>query len=138
MQRPDPRERFEVLYTGSRLITDPAVIYRDLDRMLRKHPALLLRHGGCSRGGDLFADRWARQRRAEGCDVEVDVRRAPWRELGLVAGPMRNGFMAGLTWAAAQEGRAGCLAHLREGSTGSAGCASFAKTAGIPVWEKPA
>jgi hypothetical protein len=126
------------MYTGPRLITDPAVVYRDLDAILRRHPVLLLRHGKCSRGGDLFADQWARQRQAEGCDVEVDAHPAPWNGLGLIAGPMRNGFMAGLTLPAALEGRGGCLAHLRPGSTGSAGCAAFAGLAGIQVWEKAA
>jgi SLOG family YspA-like protein len=134
----DPGERFELLYTGSRLITDQAAVYRDLDRVLGRHPALLLRHGKCNRGGDLFAARWAAQRRAEGRDIEVEGWAAPWTELGLIAGPMRNGFLAGLTWPAAQGGRGGGLAHQQPGSTGSAGCAAFAKTVGIPVWEMPA
>lgn len=78
----DPGERFELLYTASRLITDPAQVYRDLDAVLRRHPVLLLRHGKCSRGGDLIAGRWAARRRTEGCDVEVDPRPPRGRSSG--------------------------------------------------------
>jgi YspA, cpYpsA-related SLOG family len=120
----DPR--FRLLYTGSRLITARARVYADLDDILSRHPRLLLRYGACREGGDALAVAWARDRQRQGADIFTDPRPAPWPLLGRIAGPMRNGYMVGL-------GTDGCLAHTREGSTGSAGCATFAEWAGVPV-----
>lgn len=123
-------DRFVLLYTGPRLLTDRAAVWRDLDEILARHPSLLLRHGACRKGGDLFAAGWQAERAADGCDVLADPIAAPWH-LGKIAGPMRNGFMAG-------KGADGCLAHIRPGSTGSGGCAAFAEWAGITTWRRHA
>ena len=120
---------FRLLYTGSRSLDADAhgpAIYRQMDALLGKYGAVLLRHGHCRDGGDAIVDRWAEERIADGCAVTVDRRPAPWQLLGKIAGPMRNGFMAGL-------GADGCLAHIRGGSRGASGCADFAEWAGIPT-----
>lgn len=118
--------RFRLLYTGPRLLTDRDLVFADLDALLSRHPHLLLRHGACRQGGDALAVAWARSRQRAGADIVVDPRPAPWDRLGKIAGPMRNGYMVGL-------GADGCFAHIREGSTGSAGCAAFAEWAQVPV-----
>lgn len=120
--------RWRLVYTGSRLVTDRASVWADLDEILAEHPRLLLRHGACRKGGDAIAEQWFRARRGQGADVIADPRPAPFAQLGPVAGPMRNSFMIGL----------GCdqvLAHLHAGSktAGASGTARFAEWAGIPV-----
>ena len=122
----DNPRRWRLLYTASRLVTDRAQVYADLDTVLAAHPRLLVRHGACRRGGDVLAAAWVNQRRREGCDVIADPRPAPWSLLGRIAGPMRNAYMVGL-------GADEWLAHVHPDSRtgGATGCATFADWAGV-------
>jgi hypothetical protein len=81
---------------------------------------------------DAIAQAWATQRITEGRPVTVEPIPAPWDLLGAVAGPYRNGFMAGLLVGRGVQ-PVGCVAYIVEGSRGASGCANFAEHVGIPV-----
>lgn len=114
-----------VLITGSRDWSDTAALRAVLDELLAEHHGLVLVHGGCPRGADALADRWARDHPRE---VLVDRYPANWGRYGRAAGLRRNGDMV----------RAGadlCVAFFvpGAGNRGTAHCAKLARRAGITV-----
>lgn len=130
-------EPFNLLFTASRTVDDLPRVHGHLDAVLARYGAVHLLHGDYKRKdgrlvSDAVADEWARQRAAEGLPVTVETVPAPWDLLGAVAGPYRNGFMAGLLVGRGVQ-PVGCLAYIDEGSRGASGCAKFAEHVGIPV-----
>lgn len=130
-------EPFHLLYTASRSVDDVPRVFGHLDAVLARHGAVHLVHGDYKlRDGklvsDAIADAWARQRASEGHPVTVEPIPAPWKLLGDVAGPYRNGFMAGLLVGRGVQ-PVGCVAYIENGSRGASGCSAFAKHVGIPV-----
>ncbi|MEO3869360.1 hypothetical protein ABGB18_11060 [Nonomuraea sp. B12E4] len=130
-------EPFHLLYTASREVDDVTRGFRHLDGVLERHGSVHLVHGDYKRRdgrlvSDAIAQAWATQRIAEGCPVTVEPIAAPWELLGAVAGPYRNGFMAGLLVGRGVQ-PVGCVAYIVEGSRGASGCAAFAEHVGIPV-----
>ncbi|MFI6909698.1 hypothetical protein ACIBKY_51145 [Nonomuraea sp. NPDC050394] len=126
-----------LVYTGSRgarrgrVVEDLADLYERENGIFR----LLVGYGPDKReprGGDRHAFEWAAV--ASGIAVECFPARWDIPELEKAAGPYRNGFMVGL--ALGRGGRTGMLAHLKDDSTGSAGAAAFAHSAGMPVWRR--
>jgi hypothetical protein len=113
---------WSVLVTGSRAWTDEARIRAELDSRLAEHGELHLIHGACSRGADLMADRWGRERER----VVVDRYPARWGEHSRAAGHIRNLEMVALH---PDE----CLAFIHEASKGASHCATAAARAGIPT-----
>lgn len=112
-----------VLITGSRTWVDNRLIYDELDTMrfsLRGH--LTIVHGGCPKGADAIASRWARGFD----DVSEVIHRADWSQFGRSAGPRRNAEMV-------KAGAAFCLAFIRNASPGATGCALLAEQHGIEV-----
>ena len=128
---------FNLLYTASREVDDVARGFRHLDGVLNRYGAVHLMHGDYKRRdgklvSDAIAQAWATQRIAEGAPVTVEPIPAPWDLLGAVAGPYRNGFMAGLLVGRGVQ-PLGCVAYIVDGSRGASGCAAFAEHVGIPV-----
>lgn len=135
---PDP---FHLLYTASRSVDDAPRIFHHLDAVLARYGAVHLIHGDYKRRdgalvSDAIADAWAVQRANEGASVTVERVPAPWDLLGAVAGPYRNGFMAGLLVGRGVQ-PVGCVAYIDQGSRGASGCAAFAEHVGIPVRRYP-
>ena len=64
-----------VLITASRWLTDAPAVHAVLDAELAAHGRILLRHGACPTGGDLFAHEWAIQRPGV---VDEDPMPADW------------------------------------------------------------
>lgn len=131
---PDP---FNLLYTASRGMDDLPRVWRHLDGVLERRGAVHLVHGDYRRKdgklvSDAIAAAWADRRMAEGHPVTVEPIAAPWELLGAVAGPYRNGFMAGLLVGHGVS-PVGCVAYIEDGSRGASGCAAFAEHVGIPT-----
>jgi hypothetical protein len=131
---PDP---FHLLYTASRSVDDLPRVWGHLDAVLDRYGSVHLIHGDYKRRdgklvSDAIADAWAVQRASEGVPVTVEPIAAPWDLLGAVAGPYRNGFMAGLLVGRGVQ-PVGCAAYIDNGSRGTSGCATFAEHVGIPV-----
>ncbi|MEV3986623.1 hypothetical protein [Nonomuraea sp. NPDC049758] len=133
--RDDP---LTIVYTGSRL-ADRAKVRADLSGLYDRFGGFRIligydRDKDRPSGGDRYAYEWA----AAVPDVTVELHPAPWHipELARAAGPARNGYTVGLVQG--RGGRHGMLAHLFDGSTGSAGAAAFARHVGVAVWRRPA
>jgi hypothetical protein len=131
---PDP---FHLLYTASRAVDDLPRVWGHLDGVLDRHGSVHLIHGDYKRRdgklvSDAIAAAWATQRIAEGRPVTVEPIAAPWDLLGAVAGPYRNGFMAGLLVGRGVQ-PVGCVAYIDNGSRGASGCSAFAEHVGIPT-----
>jgi hypothetical protein len=113
-----------ILITGSREWTDRDTISQalaDLWREWGQPTDAILVHGACPSGADLIAHEiWT----ARGYPVETHP--ADWKAYGRAAGPKRNKDMVVL-------GADMCLAFVRGGSRGAAGCVRLAEKAGIPV-----
>jgi hypothetical protein len=127
-----------IVYTGSRL-ADRRKVRNDLSELYDRFGGFRIligydRDKDRPAGGDRYAHEWA----AAVPDVTVELHPAPWHipELARAAGPARSGYMIGL--AQGRGGRYGMLAHLFDGSTGSAGAAAFARHVGMAVWRRPA
>jgi YspA, cpYpsA-related SLOG family len=115
-------DRVRVLVTGSRTWIDYLAVTAALDGLYAEYgDRLVVVHGGCSRGADLFADRWARA-----AGVRAERHLAPWRLYGRRAGRVRN-----LAMVATMPDL--CLAFIRDASPGATHCANAARAAGIPT-----
>ncbi|MFD4740584.1 DUF2493 domain-containing protein [Streptomyces virginiae] len=124
-----PARPYRILVTGSRDWPDEQTIHVALAEVVSVIPAdrdITIVHGGCGKGADRIAHRWARQYGAA-----VEVHYADWN-IGRAAGPIRNRTMVNL-------GADVCLAFIHGRSRGASHCAHIAKLAGIPVrrWEQP-
>lgn len=139
---------YVVLLAGSRDLADPKVVHQFLDDRLtyvvtNGYGRLVVRHGACPGGADLFADQWVAIQQPI-LPVVADRHPAqnhPTQDFGPWpgAGPRRNGYMVGL---GAHECRAfigpctspRCRRPEPHGSHGATGCADLAETAGITTY----
>ena len=55
-------EGIRIAFTGGIDVTDHAAITEALDKVHREHPDMVLLHGGCAKGAELIAAKWARAR----------------------------------------------------------------------------
>jgi YspA, cpYpsA-related SLOG family len=112
-------ENHRILVTGSRDWSDVGTIRRALVR--HYSPGNTLVSGACPTGADAIAEGiW------EELGGKVERHPADWRRYGRSAGPRRNREMVAL-------GASVCLAFILDHSPGATGCATAAKSAGIPV-----
>jgi Ni,Fe-hydrogenase III small subunit len=112
-----------ILITGSRTWTDKDAIKQALKKAWRElgsDPGCVLVSGNCPKGADLIAETIWRQ-----AGMKVELHPADWK-IGRAAGPVRNKLMVDL-------GADLCLAFVKDGSKGAAGCAKLAENAGIRV-----
>lgn len=117
-------DSFRVLVCGSRDFSDEAHLDHILNRVLAKHPALVVVEG-CANGADRMAEKWAA---AHGVPVEHFP--ALWNVHGRRAGYVRNMAMANTQ-------PDGVIAFFRdpaEPSPGTAMMCRISRDAGIPVY----
>ena len=129
-------EPFRLLVTGSRDWDDEEAVRFEIAGMTMLHPGLVVVHGACPKGADLFA--------AKAC-ADIGVRQEPhpaqWRVNGRLdrsAGFRRNAEMVALGADAAIAFLAPCSDHRcyrtdPHASHGAANCADSAERAGIPT-----
>jgi len=122
---------FKIILTASRTWDRPDVVDQTLTILAEAafkagYDEVVVRHGACSRGGDVMADDWVRRHRFEGWSVRADRWPADWKQLGKRAGVARNAEMV-------RAGADVCLALIRSLSKGATDCAERAERAGIPV-----
>ena len=117
-------EPFRLLITGSRDWEDEESVRFEIAGMAMLHPGLVIVHGACGSGADMFAARAA---------ADIGIRQEPhparWRvgrQLDRSAGFRRNAEMVAL-------GADACIAWIKDGSRGATHCADLAEKAGIPV-----
>lgn len=120
-----------VLVTGSQLWDDPDPVYSELSSVFQeatsRNEVLVVVHGACPNGADLYADLWATSAKAQGLAVEIDPHPAEWRKNGKLdkgAGFRRNAEMVKL-------GADICLAFILNNSNGATHTAKLAEKAGI-------
>ena len=102
------------------------LVEHDLERaVIMFESPIIVVHGGCRSGADLFADDWARRR---GMDFEAHP--ADFNRFGPPAGPIRNAHMARL-------GAALCIALWDGTSRGTLSMIQCAVRSGIPMWIQP-
>lgn len=122
-----------ILVTGSRLWTDKALVFEELDWIyvtyfLPEEDDLefIVVHGACPNGADSFADEWVTLKKSRGyAYISVEPHPADWkgpRKRG--AGYARNAEMVKL-------GADLCLAFIHNESDGATHCAGLAEKAGI-------
>jgi hypothetical protein len=121
-----------IMVTGSRNHTDRNKIRNALEVEYLQETAIFGRgivvvHGGAS-GADSIADAWAKEQKAKGRRVEVEVHPANWKHHGRAAGPMRNQHMVNL-------GANVVLAFPIGKSPGTRHAMNAARIAGIKVRE---
>ena len=117
-------EPFRLLITGSRDWEDEESVRFEIAGMTMLHPGLVIIHGACPGGADLFAAKAA---------ADIGIRQEPhparWQVNGKLdrsAGFRRNAEMVAL-------GADACIAFIRNGSRGATHCADLAEKAAIPV-----
>jgi hypothetical protein len=123
-----------LLITGSRDWDDYDTIVEEITRVIlewvKDHPEyesgpinwFTLVHGGCPRGADFLADRFAR----DVLKCKIEIYEADWAMHGRSAGIKRNMRMV-------RSMPDACLAFLRDNSRGTLHCRNAAKAAGIPT-----
>lgn len=115
-----------VLVTGSRALVDPIIVHVALET--QRHQAggdsnLIVRHGACPLGADLYAAQWCRRFP----QVTVEAYPADWDTYGKGAGHIRNKQMC-------DQGIVDVvLAFPRGEAKGTMNCVGHARKAGIPV-----
>ncbi len=136
---------FLVIVTGSRTWTDDDAVYRELNRVVVEQPGrqLVVAHGACPAGPDMFASCWVQAWTTENSRVVAgriveEPWPADWDTYGNGAGMVRNTAMVAA-------GADLCLAFIatcavpscprkgRHGSHGASDCAGKAMAAGIPL-----
>lgn len=130
---------YRVLVTGGRDHPEAEVIWVPLWTLVHKHQSMVLVHGACPTGADLYAHEWVqlpgqswnRRERAheKGLDrlVIEEAHPADWERYGKSAGPRRNEEMV----------RADadiCLAFPTPKSNGTWDCVARAWVRGIDVY----
>lgn len=83
-------EPMRLLVCGGRDYRDQVRVFAALDRLLQQRKIEVVIHGGAT-GADSLAGEWA-EARGIPCMV-FEVTREQWRELGRIAGPLRNSRM---------------------------------------------
>jgi hypothetical protein len=126
---------YRVLVFGSRSWTDARAVYKELSAIASRVglDRMVVVHGDCPTGADLYADLWARAH-----DTGLEPHRADWAKHGKPAGNIRNTEMvaAGADEALGFIGtcRAARCRRLRpHDSHGSSDCYAKAKALGIPT-----
>lgn len=124
-------EPYRLLITGSRDWEDEESVRFEIAGMTMLHPGLVIVHGACRSGADLFAAKAA---------ADIGVRQEPhpadWKRDGKRAGFIRNQVMVDLgadvclVFAMPCQG---CRNPESHDSHGTAHCAAIAAKAGIPV-----
>ena len=113
---------FRVLVTGSQTWPFPGEVFKALDQLYEVHgDALVVVHGDCPKGADMFAELWCRRKK-----VRSERHPARWDILGKRAGIVRNRHMV-MTQPDL------CLAFIHNGSPGATHCARLAAEYGIPT-----
>jgi hypothetical protein len=115
-----------ILVTGSRDWADRLAVRSALYDLFEEHGTILVVHGDCPTGADLFASEWVGDNWQLG--VREEKHPADWRRHGRAAGPIRNRKMVAA-------GADLCLAFPLGASPGTRGCMAAARAAGIPVIE---
>lgn len=113
-----------ILVTSSRTWADVVLIHQAIMAEVRPGEVTTIVHGGCSTGGDRWADLIAVV-----YEFTREVHPANWRPGGIynrAAGIIRNQEMVDL-------GADVCLAFIRDGSRGASYTAAAAEAAGIPT-----
>jgi hypothetical protein len=108
-----------IIVTGGRKFTDATTIFRTLDSARKKHPDMILVHGGAE-GADRIAGAWARQK-----NVTQVVYKPDWT-IGKAAGYRRNEKML------AEARPAGVIAF--PGDKGTKHMIEIATAAKVNVW----
>lgn len=117
-------ESFRVLVCGSRDFSDSDHLAHILDRVLAKHPALVVVEG-CANGADRMAEQWAQRN-----GIHVEHFPALWNAHGRRAGYVRNMAMA----ASKPDGVIAFFRDPADPSRGTAMMCRIAREAGIPVY----
>lgn len=119
---------YRLICTGSRLLSDPALVRNALRAYLRQHHRLSVYVGDCPTGADLYVRQWCMEQLPS--VVDVHVFRADWRAYGKHAGPRRNQAMVDAVPRAHL-----CVAWWQLGAPnrGTADCVRRAFSAGIAV-----
>lgn len=129
-----PISEYRLLVTGSREWTDLVALGNELwkvwsDEVMRC-PGwnLVVVHGACPSGADLFASQWAKHMHKTYLSVREEPHPADWETHGKKAGFIRNAEMVDL-------GADQCLAFYHPGAAnrGTHDTAMRAKAWGIPV-----
>jgi hypothetical protein len=130
---------FRILVTASRNLVDRIRVYEGLENTVAQVPLerrVIVMHGACRSGGDLFADEWARD---HGPRVRPRAYEADWKGLGRRGGPVRNEWMvadhpdvclAFILACASPD----CRKGEPHGSHGAVHCADLAGAAGIQTF----
>jgi len=124
---------YRILVTGTRTWDDARRVYEELALAASEADGeVVVVHGYCPRGADLFADLWARKH------AEPEPHPADWGRYGRRAGMIRNSEMAALgadvCLAFVGPCRApGCRRPRPHDSHGTTDCVAKAMNAGIPV-----
>lgn len=117
-------EPMRLLVCGGRDYRDRERVWAALDKLLAKRPIEVVIHGGAT-GADSLAGEWAEARGIQ-CRVFA-VSREEWRELGKIAGPLRNAKML-------REGQPDGVVAF-PGDRGTADMVRQAETWGLAVWK---
>ena len=80
-----------VLVTGSRELDEPTTVFRVLHQYRDRNELLIVRHGACPKGADLYAHQWCKM--LDGKGVVEESYPADWDNFGKAAGPIRNAQM---------------------------------------------
>jgi hypothetical protein len=131
-------ETCRILVTGSRSWPSPDQVWAALDAELaRTSSPLLIIHGACPEGADMFAARWVHaNRKRPWPGVGQERHPVSWQHRG--SGLERNAQMVALgadlclAFIAPCRGRP-CRYLEPHGSHGATHCANLAEKAGIPV-----
>ena len=106
---------------GGRDYLDREKLFASMDKVLEKHPKMVLVHGGCETGADEYARQWAGKR-----FVPQHIYLAQWDRHGKGAGPIRNRQMA-------RSGLTGLVAF--PGGRGTDNMVRHCRDYGVPVLE---
>lgn len=116
-----------LIVSGSRTFQDRELLYETLDKVTARtnKKQLVLVHGGCPRGADYLASKWAWERR-----VIQKIYHAEWERHGKAAGPLRNREMVEKTIAS---GVTGAVVFWDGLSSGTGNFLEEARRVGIKV-----
>jgi hypothetical protein len=130
-----------ILVTGSRDWWDRKSVWDPLGHTLARYGRVLVIHGDCPGGADLFTRQWAEAHRDQGADQ--DPHPADWAKHNKKAGPIRNGEMVeegadmALVFANPCRTRKPWCPPGVHPSHGTADCVEKARAADIPVYFCP-
>lgn len=113
---------YRILVTGSRKWTNKKYLAKKLIEAMESHyPNVVIVHGGCPRGADMFAEAFARYN-----NIPTEIHPANWKKHGPKAGILRNQEMV-------DAGADLCIGFITGESPGTRHCIKAAQKAGIPT-----